>query len=138
MNAEDVVDEVIEVVEENGAYYNFGSDGWERYAPDPHVLEALGYIITAIVLPILTSVISDELEERLKLWKRTRRAVKPTDIQDAIEQAAAGAKPTLDARAAAVDAVASLLREHGWPAQEAGLDAESIVERISRSLWGDD
>lgn len=138
MTTEDIVDEIVEVLEENGAYYNFGRDKWERHAPDPQVLDALGYLITTVILPILTNVMSDELKEKLKAWRRARREPKSADTPDIMEQIAKGPAPTGDARATAVDAVTSLLREHGWPAGEASLDAETIVARMSHSLWGEE
>lgn len=138
MTAEDMLDEIVEVLEENGAYYNYGRDEWIRHAPQPEVLDALGFLITTIAIPILTNVISDELKEKLKLRRRAKKEERSADIQEAIDQAGSGQKPEHEVRAEAVGAVASLLRHHGWPSREATSDAERIVRCICRSLWDDE
>lgn len=138
MTTEEMLDEIAEVLEPNAAYYSYGRDEWARYFPQPEVLDALGFLITTVVLPILTNIISDDLKERLKQWRHTRKEVRSSDIQTAIEQAARGPNPQKKDRAAAIDAVSSILRDHGWPAAKADMDAESIVRRVSHSLWGDE
>ena len=135
VTADDMLDEVVEVLEENGAYYNFGRDEWSRHFPAPEMLDALGFLVTTVALPILTNVLSDELKEKLKVWRRAKQEEKSRDMQEAIDRAGRGPEPQQEAQAAAVEAVSALLRRYGWPPREADADAERIVHRICRSLW---
>lgn len=130
---DDLLDGIVEELEPNAAYYNHRIDGWQRHAPDATVLEFLGVIVTAVVLPILTSVASSELTDRLKRWQNNRAHGK-ADVEDVLSAVDTAIEPSEDARVRAADAIAAILREHGWPEDAAELDAKRVVIAILRSL----
>jgi|BarGraIncu01122A_1022018.scaffolds.fasta_scaffold72593_2 hypothetical protein len=132
MDAEALSDEVLEVLELNGAYYNHGSDGWERYAPAPELLEALGIFVTSVALPILTNVVSSQIQDRLS---RKRRS-KEEDLADVRKSIAAAHHKTKPAELShTIEVVREILIQYGWPPAEATADAERIVRRMIEDVW---
>jgi hypothetical protein len=133
-----MLDDISEVLEPNAAYYKHGGDEWVRYSPDPELLSALAFILTSVVVPILTNILSAGLIDRLKGARASRETVQSSDLEKATEEAAHGPKPSEDARAAAVEAASAVLQRHGWPPPEAEADADAAVQQIVAALWGDE
>ena len=135
MDAEALSDEVLEVLEMNGAYFNHGSDGWERHFPAPELLEALGIFVTSVALPILTNVVSSQIQDRLS---RKRRS-KEEDLADVRKSiAAAHHKPKPTELSDTVEVVRDILLQYGWPPAEASADAERIVRRMIQAVWAEE
>jgi hypothetical protein len=138
VTSEEMLDAIAEVLEPNAAYCAEEGDEWVRHAPQPEALEALGFLLSSVVLPILTNVLSDELVERLKRRRSAGKNLESADVQQAIEEAASGPEPKPEAQAAAAEAASSVLRAHGWPLPDADKDATMVVVRISVSVWKHD
>ncbi|MFE9882562.1 hypothetical protein [Streptomyces sp. NPDC005784] len=129
MNAEGMLDEVVETLEPHAMYYNHGRDDNARHFPDAQVLHYLSLVLTSVILPILANVISDEIKEKLK---KKRDA---SDINEAVRQASAGSAPSREAVEAATEAAAQVLHRYGWPSAPADSDAESVVTRVTDSIF---
>ena len=132
---ERLLDGIVEVLEPNAMYYNGGKDDDERYFIDGGALELLGLLLTTVILPTLTNVLSDDLKERLKKWRSKREAAPAFDLSEGITQASSGPAPSPEAKAAAAAAAAAVLQGYGWPASAAAADAGSVVIHISLSIW---
>lgn len=129
MNTEEMLDGVVETLEPHAMYYNYGRDDTARYFPEPEVLHYLSLVLTSVVLPILTNVISDEIKEKLKKRRDS------SDIDEAVRQASVGPAPSQEAIKAAAEAAAEVLRHYGWPSAFAEVDAESAVARVASSTF---
>jgi len=143
MDVDEIVDRVVEVLEPNAVYYDHGAHGErrERFFPIPELLFGLGLFLTGLVLPVLSNVLSsnvlnEDLNGCLPNRHHTRSGPLDADIQAAVQMAARAARPQLEARSAAVDAVASVLEQYGWPHALAAADATEIVRQIEQSVWG--
>ncbi|MDQ4502198.1 hypothetical protein [Sinomonas sp. ASV322] len=132
---ERLLDGVAEILEPNAMYFNSGKDDSTRYFADASVLQFLGLLLTTVVLPTLSNVLSDDLKERLKKWRAKRQAAPADELEEGLMQASASPAPSPEASAAAVAAAAAVLEHYGWPAAAAAKDASKVVTHISVTIW---
>ena len=130
--AEELIEDVYDVLLPDAPYLRFGDDDNVRYQVDPAVLEALAYLVTSVVLPFLVSVAANRFtaepaakakelpafEERERLIAEIaghlqRRSPHPAD-RDSIDLATLAVRDTLI--------------EFGWPPESATASAERIVD----------
>ena len=127
-------DEVVQVLEPNAMYYDAGHDDQNRYFIPAVVIAGLGLLLTSVVLPVISNVLSDELKEKLKNF-RERREAEEDVLDEALRHASTGEPPGSDARRAATAAAAAVLFSYGWPQAVADSDGAEIVNKITRSVW---
>jgi hypothetical protein len=138
--------EAAEVLEPNLQFYRRDPSDKNRYLVGPEVLQGLGWIATAIALPLLLVGLSEIVKTYVKQWMEkspeekeasAQPAALPTEVSVEIERLLAGPTQLLshDAQTqAAVEEVAIFLSRRGWPKALAAADAESIVYAIKRRL----
>jgi hypothetical protein len=131
----ELIDGVSEILEENGAYLSDEADSWKRHFPEAAALDALSVLITSVILPILTSVIADEVKQRLKHRRMRADTESQADLDQLVEQAGRAPAPDQQHIDEAASVVAQALERHGWPKPDAYKDGMRVVIYISATIW---
>jgi hypothetical protein len=128
-------------LDDNAVFLGYADD--TRYWIPHEAVEALAYLITAVVLPILTNLASHEIIQRRPRHLETE-ARPPELANGAVEiyrreiteivTVQSAAEPSRSAITEAEEATAEILTERGWPSNLAATDAGVIVAEVREHL----
>ena len=132
------------VLEDNALFIGYADD--TRYWIPHEAVAALAWLISGVVLPILTNLVSDEIGQRRRDRLTAAAQGHPELADGAIEvyrrevteviTVCAPVAPSPAAVAAAEHATAVMLVARGWPSEVAEVDATVIVGRVREHLGG--
>jgi hypothetical protein len=137
-----MVERVRVVIEDNALFIGYADD--TRYWIPHEAIGALAWLISGVVLPILTNLVSDEIGRRRRDQfgdatnghpELAERAIE-LYRREVIEIIAVSSAPTPNsaAIAAAETAAVTVLVARGWPADVAAADAAIIVGQVLEHL----
>jgi hypothetical protein len=143
----DLVDELVDtsysILAPHATYISAGQDDQNRYFIPPEVLEALSWIATSIVVPMLTGVATDLIKQRFVPHKGDTPDL-PT-LQAEVNQLQGELRALAERRprqteewsgagSTATAHLAETLQTYGWPTSVANTDAAKIVHEIQEQL----
>lgn len=139
--AEELSASALRVLEENAVFMSYGDDDDVRYFAGPEAVEALAWLVSAVAIPLLVNLASDEVRER----RRRRRLTGAPELQpgavflyrrEVEEVLALGPAPVESqlAREPAEREVRRILLSRGWPEDLAEADSIAIVASIQELL----
>jgi hypothetical protein len=137
--AKELTEGVRWAIEPNASYLSYGEDDEVRYFAPEAALDALAWLLTDAVLPFLIGIGSSAAFERFRTHQTA--PIELTDGQVAVlrretVEALISTRPAgpkagpEEARIAARE----ILRERGWPEDEAIEDAERLVRALDERL----
>ena len=134
---DELTDSVGEVLEPHAMFFNAGRDDDTRYYVGPEVIEFLSLLLTSVVLPVLSNVLSDRIKQGL--GDRAKHRSDAQKRKDAVREAAAvasqGPAPSAEALAAASAAATQVLSNYGWTAKAAEADGDLVVTQVVTTIW---
>src|SRR5271165_982676 len=142
----ELVDSIHKVIEPHASYLSRGPEDENRYLVPVEILEALAWIVTNVLLPVVTGVAVAVVSARIdqKDRERTLRAMEVTeeelrqikrDVSKVLAQSQQLPEPTDEAAARARERIIVILKLNGWPTDLANRDAEAIISEALQQLW---
>ncbi|QBE66304.1 hypothetical protein [Pseudoduganella lutea] len=135
-------DDAAEILEPNLPFFRTDPDDKGRYMVGPAALEAIAWMATTIVLPLLMVGLSEVVKTYVKKWMENKEldvplAPPPDAVLGEINDLLASSSQlnlSEAQTAVAVKVVADYLAYRGWPATFASADATAIVNTIKGKI----